>query len=116
MALIHDLAESQIGDLMPEEKVSESSHRADENRAMLEILNSLSDKTRNLIQSDWRELLASKSKEAKLIWQLDKLEMFLQSKDYEKGGYEKRELERFQNLEKLDGSVAALARLYPLTI
>ncbi len=116
MCLIHDLAESEIGDKMPEEKVSEIDHRNREDHVVGQILDNLPERSRKILQSDWKELLEAKSDEANLVWQLDKLEMFLQSVDYEKMGYEKIELKQFRNIEFREMLLSTAARLYPLTI
>jgi putative hydrolases of HD superfamily len=116
MCLIHDLAESEIGDKMPEEKISEIHHRINEDLVVAQILDNLPEKSRKVLQDDWKELLEAKSDEAILVWQLDKLEMLLQSIDYGKMGYEKLELKQFQNIELREKLLSIAARLYPLTI
>lgn len=116
MCLIHDLAESQIGDKMPEEKSSEADHRIEEDQVMRKILGSLPEKIQSVLISDWQELFKSKTKEAKLVWQMDKLEMYFQSQDYEKMGYDKKYLLQFQKIEVTDPSLKSGLRLYPLTI
>ncbi|MDG6908734.1 MAG: HD domain-containing protein [Nitrososphaerota archaeon] len=82
MCLIHDLAESMIGDLMPEEKTSENSHRKLEDMAMRKILGKLPAKVSKRFVRDWAELYSGRSKEAKAVWEIDRLEMGLQMKDY----------------------------------
>lgn len=95
MCLIHDLAESIIGDLMPEEKTSERSHRRKEGIAMKKILARLPGKSRKLLSNDWKELLTSESEESLLVWQLDRLEMGIQMKDYIAAGYSPKLLKQF---------------------
>jgi putative hydrolases of HD superfamily len=95
MCLIHDLAESVIGDKMPEEKKSEESHRDEEDRVMLSILGTLPEPARRKFISDWKELVEDATLEAKAVWQIDKLEMGLQMKDYAAQGYSKEKLSQF---------------------
>ncbi|MHB1909487.1 MAG: HD domain-containing protein [Nitrososphaerales archaeon] len=95
MCLIHDLAESVIGDILPEEKLSKASHRKRENQVMNQIFSSLAPTCRAEFARDWKELLDSKTKEAKLVWEIDRAEMALQKKDYERLGYDKNALEVF---------------------
>lgn len=95
MCLIHDLAESQIGDLMPEEKKNQLDHRKREDSVMKNILSRLPNKSSRILNADWKELIGSKSDEAKLVWQLDKLEMGLQMKDYITSGYSSKRLKQF---------------------
>lgn len=78
MALIHDLPEAIIGDITPRDKVSNKKEQ--EKQAMNEII-TLSDEFKSL-KYIWEDLFYEKSKEAKLIWQVDKLEMALQAMDY----------------------------------
>jgi putative hydrolase of HD superfamily len=95
MCLIHDLAESKIGDLTPEEKTSEKEHRKIEDKVMKEILSTLPKRARKRFAKLWNELVENKSKEAKLVWQIDKLEMGLQMKDYAATGIDKSLLAEF---------------------
>lgn len=95
MCLIHDLAESAIGDLTPEEKKSEKAHRALEDRTIRDIFSTLPMRSGARLSKDWKELLENKSKEARLVWHIDKLEMGLQMKDYLKMGFPSKKLRRF---------------------
>ena len=95
MCLIHDLAESEIGDLTPGEKPSQKEHRRMEDRAMKEILSSLPKKARKKFSKYWDELIENESKESKLVWKIDKLEMGLQMKDYAALGVDRKILAEF---------------------
>ena len=66
MCLIHDIAESEIGDLMPEEKVSENQHRKEEERVARSLFESVPPKSRRIFLSDWKELVKRKTAEAKI--------------------------------------------------
>ena len=55
-----------------------------ENYAMAEILESLPEKIQNDYQNLWNEFLLRDTQESKLVHELDKLEMALQAKIYEK--------------------------------
>lgn len=112
MCLIHDLAESRIGDLMPEEKKNARDHRAKEDVAMRKILARLPKKSKNLLSADWKELLSSRSKEARLVWQLDKLEMGMQMKDYLASGYPAKHLIKFDPSHLLDKKSKQILRRY----
>jgi putative hydrolase of HD superfamily len=97
MCLLHDLSESFIGDLMPEEKTrDERKTHSGENSVMRMILSSLPMRIRDVFLSDWEELLLGKTRESKLAWDIDNLEMRLQAVDYVMKGYDKRKLSRFQ--------------------
>ncbi len=84
MALIHDLAESKIGDLTPRQK--QEDHEKFENDAMKEILSYLPKEVHELYLETWDEYQQNESPEAKLVHNSDKLEMLYQAKEYEKTG------------------------------
>ena len=83
MAILHDWAESKIGDFMPEQ-IGYDKKSELENYAMSEILESLPEKIQNDYQNLWNEFLLRDTQESKLVHELDKLEMALQAKIYEK--------------------------------
>ena len=93
MALIHDLPEAVIGDLMPSQKTEET--KKTEETAIHQILSILPEKQRENYLSVWREYQEGKTKEAKAVRQLEKIEMALQAKEYEKFGSASKSLERF---------------------
>jgi len=91
MALIHDLAEITVGDLMPEEKIGSTA----EQKAELEILSSLESRVRKrllLLLTDYHE---GKSPEAIMLRQIDKLEMALQAREYILEGHDKKKFGDF---------------------
>ena len=83
MSILHDWAESKIGDFMPDE-VGYDKKSELENYAMIEILESLPQKIQSNYQDLWDEFLDRDTPEARLVHELDKLEMALQAKIYEK--------------------------------
>ncbi len=93
MALIHDLPESIIGDLTPSRKTAET--EAKEDKAMNQILSLLPKSQRKEYMTVWNEYKKCETKEAKTVRQLEKLEMALQAKEYEKAGSTRKSLERF---------------------
>jgi len=93
MALIHDLPEAIIGDLMPSQKTAET--KENEENAISQILSLLPKKQRENYLAVWNEYQEGKTKEAKAVQQLDKIEMALQAKEYEKFGSASKSLERF---------------------
>ena len=89
MSLLHDWAESKIGDFMPDEVTNEEKSML-EDKAMADILSILPNKIQNDYQNIWNDYSNNISLESKFVHQLDKLEMVLQAKIYEKDvGYEK---------------------------
>ena len=93
MALIHDLPEAMIGDLTPSKKTKESKER--KKTAIKQILSFLPKKQRKKFMTDWNEYQEGKTKEAKAVRQLEKLEMALQAKEYERAKSTGQSLERF---------------------
>ena len=83
MSILHDWAESKIGDFMPDE-IGYDKKSELENYAMVEILESLPQSIQSDYQNMWNEFLDRETPEARLVHELDKLEMALQGKIYEK--------------------------------
>ena len=94
MILLHDLAESITGDLMPGD-IDIDTKRAREDQAMIEILAHLPRKVQIEYQKIWREFTQGKSKTAKFVHRIDKLEMALQADYYLKEGWPRKDLEVF---------------------
>ena len=93
MALLHDLPEAIIGDLMPSQKTPQT--KKDEKDAISKILSLLPEDQRKDYLNVLTEYQQGKTKEAKAAHQLDKIEMALQAKEYEKLGHDRQCLERF---------------------
>lgn len=94
MALLHDLAESIIGDHMPEDLSTEEKQKR-ETKAIREILHKLPVKIRRTYMKLWEEYTRMSSRESVLVHQIDKLEMALQASDYRRKGYDDKLLEQF---------------------
>ena len=83
MILLHDLAESKIGDLTPGQK-SKMEKITLENNAINDILSNLPASLKDQYSEIWHEYQKNESTEAKFVHQIDKLEMALQAKIYSK--------------------------------
>lgn len=104
MCIIHDLAESIIGDYMPEE-LSIVEKKKKEDDAMEIVISSFPDKISLLYSKMWKEFSSNQTKEARLVKQLDKVEMFLQANHYLKNGYSYEFLSPFLHvLDNISGS------------
>jgi putative hydrolase of HD superfamily len=86
MAILHDLAESIVGDYMPGD-VATGQKVAHEKKAMELILSGLPRKTRTEYEKIWLEFLRNKTDVSKFVHRIDKLEMALQASQYAKQGY-----------------------------
>lgn len=82
LALLHDLAEARVGDLTPADRVSAAEKRERERVAFAEIVGGLAEGPS--LEDLWREYEADASPEARVVHQLDKLELALQALEYER--------------------------------
>ena len=94
MALVHDLAESSVGDITPHCGVSDQDKHAMELEAMEKLTMKLGEQGKKFLEL-WQEYERGESMEAKLCKDLDKLEMILQALEYEKDGENKKSLDGF---------------------
>lgn len=100
MVILHDLAESIVGDYMPGD-VTAGEKLAGEKKAMKSILSGLPKKARSEYEKIWLEFLQNKTDVARLVHRVDKLEMALQADQYAKQGYASKLLEPFFESAKL---------------
>ncbi|KAG0344053.1 HD domain-containing protein 2 [Podila humilis] len=86
MAIVHDLAESLVGDITPYDGVSVDDKHAQERNAMHHLCHELlgwSEQAQE-ISGLWEEYEAAASPEALLVKDFDKFEMIMQALEYEK--------------------------------
>ena len=101
MILLHDLAESRVGDLTPGQLSKE--RKIDlENNAFYQITEKLPDIIKSKYLKIWNEYQENTSPESNLVHQMDKLEMVLQAKSYQNDGYAYEKLESFFKSAKTD--------------
>jgi putative hydrolase of HD superfamily len=86
MVMLHDLAESTVGDYMPGELTARQKV-ATEKKAMKSALVGLPSTIRSDYEKIWLEYLHNKTGVAKFVHRIDKLEMALQANWYAKQGY-----------------------------
>lgn len=94
MVIIHDLAESLVGDHMPDDISSEEKQLV-EDKAMKKIISKLPNSLRKKYLNIWNEYNDNITVNAKFVHSMDKLEMVLQAKEYEFEGYPKELLQPF---------------------
>lgn len=85
MALLHDLAESETGDLVPG-SVPEGQKLRAEDEAAGRILAHLPPRAARACAAAWKEYRSGKSREARLVREADKLEMAVQASEYARPG------------------------------
>jgi len=97
LALIHDLEEAITGDLTPRDKrrVSKNSLSQMRTEAIRSIIEKIPKTARDSYLGLWQDLRTGRTREARLIKALDKLEMALQAKEYERTGVDRRQLADF---------------------
>jgi putative hydrolase of HD superfamily len=99
MALVHDLAEATVGDITPYCGVSDQDKHKLELEAMTklttDLLGTSSSLGAEMILSLWKEYEEGTTEEAKLVKDMDKLEMILQALEYENDGENKKSLDGF---------------------
>lgn len=111
MVLLHDLAESKIGDFTPEQINKENKIQL-ENTAFNEIIEYLPESIKNEYLEIWNEYQENTSPESKIIHQIDKLEMALQAKIYQNEGYSNEKLESFFESAKIGITNPKLKELF----
>ena len=94
MALLHDLAESIVGDITPDEVISKKKIGM-EDTAMKQILESIPNNVSQQYTTLWNDYQKNSSKEANLLHEIDRLEMAFQAKFYLNKGFSKEELRSF---------------------
>jgi putative hydrolase of HD superfamily len=111
MILLHDLAESKIGDYTPKQLNKEKKNKL-ENNAFNEIVKNLPDSIKSQYLQIWQEYQENNSPESKIVHQIDKLEMVLQAKIYVKDGYSQEKLNIFFESAKTDITDPKLKELF----
>lgn len=99
MILLHDLAESKIGDYTPG-KIPYEKKKKLENTAFTEIVEKLPSNIKLEYLRIWHEYQENNSSESKIVHQIDKLEMTLQAKSYQEKGHGKEIKSFFESAKK----------------
>ena len=96
MALVHDLAEAAVGDITPHCGVSDIDKHQLELDAIIKMTNLLGGSMgSDDILSLWKEYEEGTTEEARLVKDMDKLEMILQAQEYEVDGSNGKSLDQF---------------------
>lgn len=111
MILLHDLAESKIGDFTPDQ-LSKEKKISLENDAFYQIIEKLPEMIKSQYLKIWREYQKNTSLESKLVHQMDKLEMVLQAKLYQNDGHAYEKLESFFESAKVDITNTKLKEIF----
>lgn len=91
LAIVHDLQESISNDITPHDNISLIEKSQIEEKSMKEISMKLKS---NMFYNLWIEYEENRTKEAKLVHDMDKIEMLYQALDYERS-YPEKDLSEF---------------------
>ena len=94
MVNIHDMAESLVGDHMPD-KISSEEKKLQEDKAVKKIISKLPSSLQEKYFDIWKEYNDNITVSSKFVHNMDKLEMALQAKEYEIEGYSRESLKVF---------------------
>ncbi|XP_077343072.1 5'-deoxynucleotidase HDDC2 [Lithobates pipiens] len=83
LALVHDMAESIVGDIAPADNVSKEDKHRKEKDAMKHLSHLLPEDLKKEIYDLWEEYEFQSSAEARFVKELDQCEMILQALEYE---------------------------------
>ena len=111
MILLHDLAETKIGDYTPDQIDFDKKNEI-ENTAFLKILEDLPNSIISQYQNIWKEYQESNSPESQIVHQLDRLEMVLQARTYQNEGHSKEQLKSFYESAKKEITNPKLKKLF----
>lgn len=97
LALLHDLHEALIGDYdsFDKQRIGEVQAKKNQQQAINDVFAALPEAIRESYVSLAEEYLRQETPEAKLVKQIDKLEMIMQALQYEKQGYDGSKLQVF---------------------
>ncbi len=93
LALIHDLAEALAGDITPFDGIGRDEKEKREKEAFEIMTSELPEALKEEFLFLWKELKSCKTLEARLVKQLDKIDMAFKARMYEDEGY--KNLEEF---------------------
>lgn len=96
LALIHDLAEASVGDITPHCGVSDE----DKHKMELNTMERIKEMLGPMMGGEemlelWKEYEGGTTEEARLLKDLDKIEMILQAQEYEAEGSHEKSLDQF---------------------
>ncbi|KAH9849835.1 HD domain-containing protein [Lenzites betulinus] len=86
MAVVHDLAEAQVGDIAPSDGIPKAEKRRLEAEAMHNFVHEMlhNSPAAQRIEALWKEYEEGETKEAKFVKDLDRFEMACQASEYER--------------------------------
>ncbi|KAF9765652.1 hypothetical protein IL306_002073 [Fusarium sp. DS 682] len=98
MCLVHDIAESVVGDITPFSGVSKAEKGRREASTIAYIANRWSGPYTAEIEKLWHEFEAAETPEAQFAQDIDKIELLLQAVEYERNSKSKKDLGEFMGV------------------
>lgn len=95
LALVHDLAESIVGDITPRDNIHPDVKHKLEDRAMTELTSLVGDEVGNIIYTLYKEYEAKETPEAKFVKDLDRFDLIMSAANYEKRDNTPMKLQEF---------------------
>ena len=116
MILLHDIHESVMGDwdYHAKKKLGKDSFKKREKESIEEISPLIPDGLKENYYELMKELSEEKTEEARLVKQIDRLELLLQALEYEKEGYDKKRLDAFWTFHEKDFTNPDLKKIFEL--
>lgn len=108
IAVLHDLAEAEVGDITPHDGVQKAEKHAREAQAFASLTSPL--ESRDELTALWLEYENGSSPEGRFVKACDKLDMALQAKRYRSAGFDTSELIASALAALDDETLRALAR------
>lgn len=96
LAVLHDLPEAFVGDLMPDE-LPQGAKLVKERAAMKRLMRKMKPRLGSEYKDLWEEYVKGLTPEADLVKQVDKLEMMLQAREYAEKGHDWNVANEFVN-------------------
>lgn len=110
MAITHDIAEAEIGDWVAERgKKIDKKLKQSKEKQETKIIHDIFAQFGGEFSNTFNEMLARKTKTAKIFWQLDKLEMAIQAHEYEVE--QKKDLQEFFENAKMHVTNSTLKKI-----
>lgn len=116
MILLHDIHESVMGDwdYFAKRKLEKDKFKQREKEAIESILSQLPEGLKEKYNELMKEIMEEKTEEARLVKQIDRLEMLFQCLEYEKEGYDKKRFDAFWDFHEKDFVDPDLKKIFDL--
>ena len=117
MAVVHDLPEAIVGDTATRikeelQKIPNKEKQQREGKALEQLCKMLDNENATELRELWQEFERRESKEARLVYELDRLEAIFQALEYERAGNFKVSLQEFYDFADARLSIPEVRELF----